>query len=96
MRLACIFNDKPEMNEHRKKFGSEHLNYLKKHEKEILIGGGFRDLPDGLYVGGMWIMEVDSFERAKHLIENDPYFVPELRSYSLKVWGKAFDEPVVL
>lgn len=96
MRIACIFSDKPEMNNHRKLFGSDHLQYLSDHETEILIGGGLRNEPDGNYVGGMWILEVDSFERAKELVENDPYFVPELRSYELKIWGKAFDKPVVL
>ncbi|ATX75871.1 MULTISPECIES: YciI family protein [Reinekea] len=96
MRLACIFTDKIEMNEHRKMYGSDHLNYLKENNKEILIGGGFRDEVDGQFVGGMWILEVASFERATELIENDPYFVPELRSYKLKLWGKACDEPVVL
>ena len=96
MRLACIFTDKPEMNEHRIKYGADHLKYLEANKEEILLGGGFRDEVDGLFVGGMWIMEVTSFERAKELIENDPYFVAELRTYQLKIWGKAFNKPVIL
>lgn len=96
MRIVCIFADKPEMNEHRKIYGSDHLAYLKENQDEILIGGGLRDEPNGSYVGGMWVLEVESFQRAKELIESDPYYAPELRSYQLKVWGKAFDEPVVL
>lgn len=96
MRIVCIFTDKPEMNEHRKRYGPDHLAYLKENQDEILIGGGLRDEPNGPYLGDMWVLEVESFQRAKELIESDPYYRPELRTYQLKVWGKAFDEPVVL
>lgn len=96
MRLVCFFEDTVEMLEHRKEFGKKHLEYLKENAAEILIGGGLRDKSEDVYVGGLWIMEVKSFERAKELVENDPYYVPEFRKYRLLVWGKAFDEPVVL
>ena len=41
-------------------------------------------------------MEVESFERAEEIIENDPYYAPKLRSYDLLVWGKAHERDVVL
>jgi len=47
-------------------------------------------------VGGMWIFEVESKERAVALIENDPYFVPTCRTYRLLVWGKALPELAVV
>lgn len=96
MRIACIFSDKPEMLEHRKQFGEDHLAYLEANADEILIAGGFREAPDSDFIGGMWILEVDTFERAKVLVEHDPYYVPALRSYQLRVWGKALDTKVVL
>jgi len=96
MRLVCIFTDREEMLNHRKVHSQDHLDYLAKHRAEIVLAGGLRDQQGGVYTGGLWVLEVDSFARAKELVENDPYYVPEYRSYSLKVWGKAFQEPVVL
>jgi len=97
MRWITFFSDTPEMMEVRKERQDLHFEYLKKHESEILIAGGCREVPDGAFVGGLWVLDVPSKERAVELIENDPYFVPSCRTYQLLVWGKAFAEkPVVL
>jgi hypothetical protein len=67
------------------------------HVKEIALAGGLRDEPGAPYVGGLWIMEVASKERAVQLIEGDPFFQAERRPYRLLVWGKALpDLPAVL
>jgi hypothetical protein len=73
-----------------------HFEYLRKHEREILIAGGLREAPDSAFVGGLWVLEVASRERAVALVENDPYFVPSYRSYRLLTWGKAFAEKEVV
>jgi uncharacterized protein YciI len=96
MRLVAYFEDKAGMMAHRKENEPAHLNYIKANKTEIVIAGGLRPEPDGKFVGGLWVMDVDTFERAEELIKNDPYYVPELRSYKLLVWGKAIDEPVTL
>ena len=97
MRWITFSTDTPEMMEIRKERQDLHFEYLKKHESEILIAGGCREVPGGDFVGGLWVLEVSSKERAVELIENDPYFVPSCRTYQLLVWGKAFAEkPVVL
>ena len=44
------------------------------------------------FVGGLWVLEVPSRERAVELIEADPYYEPAYRSYTLLTWGKAFPE----
>jgi len=84
------------MLEVRKERQDLHLKYLKTNATEILIAGGCREAPDAAYVGGLWILEVATKERAIALIENDPYFVPSCRSYQLLVWGKAFAEKSVV
>lgn len=96
MRLAVIFDDKAEMMAHRAKYEPLHLAYLEANHREILIGGGLREKPNDVFVGGMWVLEVDSFARAEELIKNDPYYQPNLRSYKILVWGKAGDRDVVL
>jgi uncharacterized protein YciI len=96
MRYVAIFDDAPEMLSIRKARSEQHFAYLKEHRNEILIGGGLREEPGGVFVGGMWIFEVESRERAVTLIENDPYFESAYRTYRLLVWGKALPEPVLL
>jgi uncharacterized protein YciI len=96
MRYVAIFEDSPEMLLIRKARSEQHIAYLKEHRNEILIGGGLREEPGGVFVGGMWIFEVESRERAVSLIENDPYFESAYRTYRLLVWGKALPEPVLL
>jgi hypothetical protein len=96
MRYVAIFEDAPEMLLIRQARSEQHFAYLKEHRNEILIAGGLREEPGGVFVGGMWIFEVESRERAVSLIENDPYFESAYRTYRLLVWGKALPEPVLL
>lgn len=96
MRLVAYFKDTPGMMAHRAKFEREHLDFLEMHQSEIPIAGGLRPEPGGIFVGGLWVMEVESFERAEQIIKSDPYYSPKLRSYELLVWGKAHERDVVL
>lgn len=56
------------------------------------MAGGLRDEHGGPYVGGLWVFEVVSRERAVALIEADPYFVVCPRKYRLLAWGKALPQ----
>ncbi|MFM9967471.1 MAG: YciI family protein [Burkholderiales bacterium] len=73
------------------------MRLLAANESEIVLAGGLRDAPAGWFVGGLWILEVPSRERAIELVERNPYFVHGVRRYRLHVWGKAFpDKQAVL
>ena len=91
MRLMAVFEEPASMAEARH-HEQAHFDYLRQHVDEILIAGGLRDIPGGGFVGGMWIFEVSSRERAVELIEGDPYFKHSQRKYRLCVWGKALPE----
>lgn len=92
MRWIAIFTDTPGMLSIRQERGELHLAYLRAHTDEILIAGGCREAPDEPFVGGLWVMEVPSRERAMALIEADPYWVPAHRSVRLLTWGKGLPE----
>lgn len=96
MRLVVIYKDKAAMMGHRAKNETAHFAYLEKHSDEIVIGGGLRNEPGGLFVGSLWVLEVASFERAEELVKNDPYYAPDIRSYEILVWGKAGTKDVIL
>lgn len=96
MRWIVMFDDEPGMLAVRQARGEAHLAYLREHQDEILIGGGCRETPEGDFVGGLWVLEVDSKARAIALIENDPYYEPAHRRYRLRTWGKVLAERDVL
>ena len=92
MRIAVIFEDGPEMANIRQAGEPAHLAYLEAHRIEIQLAGGLREDQATPYVGGLWVLEVSSKERAIQLIEGDPYFLVHPRKYRLLVWGKALPQ----
>ena len=60
MRLIAYFKDGPDMMLPRAKNEQDHLGYLEKHQDEIPIADGLRLEPGGKFVGGLWVMEVES------------------------------------
>ncbi len=89
MRFVVIFEDSPEMAAVRSKAEPAHLAFLEANRTEIPMAGGLRNEHEGPYVGGLWVFEVRSRERAIQLIESDPYYLAHPRSYRLLAWGKA-------
>jgi uncharacterized protein len=95
-RWVALFDDEPGMMDIRREREPLHLAYLDRHATEIQMAGGLREAPGAAFVGGLWVLEVSTRERAIELIENDPYCVPPLRRYRLLTWGKALDRVVTL
>lgn len=71
MLLVVVFDDEAPMAEMRARLEPAHLAFLDAHRDEIKIAGGLRDRPGGPYVGGLWVLEVASKERAVELIEGE-------------------------
>jgi uncharacterized protein YciI len=91
-RWVAIFEDNPEEQAGwvRKQHAKDHFAYLEMNADAIKLAGGLRPSPEDWWNGGLWVMEVDTRQRAASLCENDPYFKLGLRkSYRLCVWGKA-------
>jgi hypothetical protein len=95
MRWIALFTDTPDMLAIRQQRGDLHLAYLRAYTDEILIAGGCREAPGEPFVGGLWVMEVASRERAVELVEQDPYWVPAHRSVRLLTWGKGLEDLMV-
>jgi uncharacterized protein YciI len=90
LRWVAIFEDHAGREWIRKEHSQAHFDYLASQSHKIRLAGGLRELPNALYCGGLWIMEVDSRDEAVRLVEADPCFTLGLRkSYRLLVWGKA-------
>jgi uncharacterized protein YciI len=96
MRFVVIFEEGPEMVPVREAHEPAHLAYLEQHREAIRMAGGLRNQYGGPYVGGLWVFEVTSRERAVALIEQDPYYRASPRKYRLLAWGKALPQYDVL
>ena len=61
----------------------EHIGYLQKYidQGKIYAKGPFTD-----HSGGLVIYNVDTYEEAKAIIENDPVIRENSRTYTLKEW----------
>ena len=95
MRFVVIFEDSSEMVAVRSTKEPAHLAFLEAHRAEIPMAGGLRNEHGGPYVGGLWVFEVSSRQRAIELIEADPYFVAHRRKYRILAWGKALPQYTV-
>lgn len=96
MRFVVIFEEGAEMVAVREAHEPAHLTYLERYREEIRMAGGLRNQHGGPYVGGLWVFEVVSRERAVELIEQDPYYRANPRKYRLLAWGKALPQYDVL
>lgn len=93
MRWVAIFHDAPGMASVRGKDAiALHYAYLRQYADEILIAGPLRETPEGQIVGGLWVMEVRTRQRAVELVENDTYFKSGYRTYRLLTWTKALED----
>ena len=96
MRFVVIFEESSEMIPVREAHEPAHLKFLEDNRAEIPMAGGLRNEHGGAYVGGLWVFEVRSRQRAVDLIESDPYFKANPRKYRLLAWGKALPQFQVL
>jgi uncharacterized protein YciI len=94
-RWVVIFDDTPEMLGVRRKFGTQHLDYLRANLTKILIGGGLRTAPGEPFVGGLWVVEADGLDEVVKLVENDPYYHPQFRTFKVLTWGKALEDRAI-
>jgi len=90
MHWLAVFQDDPEQHQARSTLLNEHFAYLAKHAAQICLAGGIRPDGNSQWVGGVWVLSVESREQAVRLCENDPFFIGGLRSsYHLYQWGRA-------
>ncbi len=73
MLYACICKDKPEANELRQRTRETHLEHLRKNTGAVISAGPLLDEEGSLPVGSLLIIEADSLEAARAMMEADPY-----------------------
>ena len=87
-----LFRDDPQMLEHRKSFGAQHLEYVSAHRDQIRLAGGTRFAEEAPFIGGAWVVLADDQAEVRALVENDPYYHPVHRKFDINYWGLVFDQ----
>lgn len=90
MRYVVLLEDEPSRADVRPKLMPRHLEFLKAHAKEILEAGPLSEA-EGNPAGGLWIVEAESAERVRVLVETDPFWPAGLRrSVRTLAWRRVF------
>lgn len=95
-RWVVIFKDQPEMLEIRsdKSKRDAHVAYVRAHP-ELRIGGGLKPDPNADFCGALWVVEAESKEEIISLIEADPFYVSDYRTFEIFTWGKILEDQTV-
>ncbi len=90
MRFAVLFEDDPAKADVRPRLMPEHLAFLARNAGRILEAGPLSEAGGGP-AGGLWIVEAESAEEAKSLVEEDPFWPTGLRrSVRVLAWRRVF------
>jgi len=73
MLYACICKDKPEASELRQQTRETHLEHLRENAGAVVSAGPLLDNEGSVPVGSLLIVEADSLEAARAMMEADPY-----------------------
>ena len=96
-RWAVIFRDTPKMLAIRARLDlrDAHVAYAKAHP-ELLIGGGLKPEVGEPFCGALWVVECASKAEVIALIEQDPFYFPEHRTFEIFTWGKLLEDQTAI
>lgn len=93
MLYAILFEDDAAHSAQRAKHMTAHLDFLNANSAAIQAAGPLREAAGGTSAGGLWLVETESAEAAKALVEADPFWPTGLRkSVRILEWTRVFAE----
>ena len=91
MIFAILFTDNDEKADMRQHHMKEHLAFLDQHKSQVQAAGPLTDASDGTAAGGLWLVQCDTVEDARKLVETDPFWPTGLRkSVRILQWNQVF------
>jgi len=90
MIFVILFQDDPAHADKRMQYMQDHLAFLRRNAERVR-GAGPMVTADGNGAGGLWVVEAESFDAARHLAETDPLFSTGLRrKITILEWKQVF------
>jgi len=91
MIYAVLFEDDDSRADMRPKHMPDHLAFLEHNADSIQAAGPLNDAASGSPAGGLWLVQADSPDRARTLVEADPFWPTGLRkSVRILEWTQVF------
>lgn len=91
MIYAVLFDDNEDCAEMRTRHMSDHLAFLERNSDRISAAGPLRDTQADAPAGGLWLVEADSPQAVRALVETDPFWPTGLRkSVHVLQWTQVF------
>jgi uncharacterized protein len=97
MLFAVLFTDKPGCGSLRAEHLKAHIDWVAKHQDNVLVAGSLRTQPESVPKGGLWIVEAPSKEAVFELMKSDPFYTCSLRQdIEVLHWSKALEGKVLV
>ena len=90
MKFAVLFEDNAGVGDLRAKHMPDHLAFLERNQARIDAAGPLLN-DDGTGAGGLWLVEAESTQEVRALVEEDPFWPTGLRkSVRILSWNRVF------
>jgi uncharacterized protein YciI len=91
MLYVVLFTDDPAHADIRPRLMPAHLDFLEKHDTTIHSAGPLFEAQSGDAAGGLWVVEAETFDAVRALVEADPFWPTGLRrSVRILRWSQVF------
>ena len=91
MRYVVLLEDNDNHADMRPKYMQAHLAFLEHNAKNIEAAGPLTNSNDATSAGGLWLVNADTSEDVRVLIEADHFWPTGLRkSYRILEWQQVF------
>jgi hypothetical protein len=91
MIYAVLFEDDARRAAMRARYMPDHLSFLERNATSIRAAGPLTDTANDEPAGGLWLVEADTAQAARALVEADPFWPTGLRkSVRILAWTRVF------
>lgn len=93
MKFAVFFEDNDDRADQRTAHMAAHLAFLEENAAALSDAGPLVDTADDRPAGGLWLVEADTPDAVRRLVETDPFWPTGLRkSVRILRWNRVFAE----
>lgn len=95
MIYAVLFEDNDDHADQRAAHMQAHLSFLERNAETVKSAGPLTNVEGQVSAGGLWLVEAESADKVRGLVEEDPFWPTGLRkSVRILSWMQVFSNGV--